>query len=82
MNFLGFSNDNVMLNICMFVFLLMEFNINDRCLEKFVDEYNDWVYYVIEMYYDDVEFFECLVIVIYDWLVLECRKYWKLFVKV
>ncbi len=81
MNLLGFSNDKAMLNICISVFSLMELNINDRRLEKLVDEYNDRAYHVTEMHHDDAESFERLATAIYDWLVSERRKYRKLLAK-
>ena len=81
MNILGFGNGDSMLNICVSVFSLMELNINDRRLEKLVDEYNDRAYHVTEMHHDDKESFERLATAIYDWLVLERKKYRKLSAK-
>lgn len=81
MNILGFENDDSSLDICISVFSLMELNINDRRLEKLIDEYNDRAYHVTEIHYKDKESFERLATSIYDWLVLERRKYRKLLAK-
>ncbi|MNU46055.1 hypothetical protein D3C71_349090 [compost metagenome] len=78
MNLLGFGNDNAELNICISVFSLMELNINDRRLEHLINEYNDRAYHVTEIHFNDKESFERLATGIYDWLVLERRKYLKL----
>jgi hypothetical protein len=78
MNLLGFGNDNAELNICISVFSLMELNINDKRLEHLTDEYNDRAYHVTEIHFNDKESFERLATGIYDWLVLERRKYLKL----
>lgn len=59
----------------------MELNINDRRLEKLVDEYNDRSSHVTEFAFNDQESFERLATSIYDWLVSERRKYRKLISK-
>lgn len=76
MNLLGYSNDNS-LDICISVFSLMELNINDRRLEHLTDEYCDRSSHVTEFAVNDHESFERLATSIYDWLLLERRKYRK-----
>lgn len=80
MNLLGFSSESS-LDICISVFSLMELNINDRRLEKLIDEYFDRTNHITEFAFNDRESFERLATAIYDWLVLERRKYRKLLAK-
>lgn len=77
LNMLGFSNENSMLDICRSVFSIMELNINDRRLDHLTNEYCDRAYHVTEIHYNDKESFERLATEIYNWLILERKKYLK-----
>lgn len=77
LNMLGFSNDNSMLDICRSVFSIMELNINDRRLDHLTNEYCDRAYHVTEIHHKDNESFERLATEIYNWLILERKKYLK-----
>lgn len=77
LNMLGFSNDNSMLDICRSVFSIMGLNINDRRLDHLTNEYCDRAYHVTEIHHKDNESFERLATEIYNWLMLERKKYLK-----
>lgn len=77
LNMLGFKNDNSMLDICRSVFSIMELNINDRRLDHLTDQYCDRAYHVTEIHYNDKESFERMATEIYNWLMLERKKYLK-----
>lgn len=77
LNMLGFSNENSMLDICRSVFSIMELNINDRRLDHLTNEYCDRAYHVTEIHHKDNESFERLATEIYNWLILERKKYLK-----
>jgi hypothetical protein len=75
------DHDNGMLDISRGVFSLMELNINDNRLQHLTDEYCDRAYHVTEIAFNDNESFERLATEIFNWLVLERRKYKRLLSK-
>ena len=81
LNVLGFKNDNAVLNIPLAVFSIMELNINDKRLEHLIEQYGDRAYRVLEIAVNDLESFEHLATEIYNWLILERKRYFKLLSK-
>lgn len=78
LNQLGFKNDNSLLDICQSVFSLMELNINDKRLEHLTDQYCNRASTVTGIMVTDTASFDCLATEIYNWLILERKRYNKL----
>ncbi len=77
LSILGFRNENALLEINRAVFTLLGLNTFDRRLEHISDEYQNKIYKVVDISNKDTESFQSLATEIYNWLILERKKYLK-----